>query len=421
MLVFVINMNGEKLMPCKPRKARLLLKQKKAKIVNYSPFTIQLLYGSSGYKQKVTVGVDLGSKNIGIAATTHDTALFKGEIELRQDTKSLLDARRSYRSGRRHRKTRYRKPRFQNRTREDGWLPPSIKSKLDNTFHWVDKFLSLLPYPVLKIEVGKFDIQQMVNPDIRGEQYQQGQAFGYYNTRYYVFARDNYTCQVCKKKGGILCTHHIVYTSEGGTDRADNLITVCTGCHTSENHKKGGIFRRWMEEGKKLPTYKHPTFMNIVRRRVFRQYPEADITYGSTTTPRRKELGLEKSHANDAVAISGIETIRTNTDATFRIKQFRKKKRSLHEAAPRKGRKAKNVSAKRNVKNVRHLKGFYLNDRVELFNTTGYITGFTGTGMAYVTGIDGKYITKRGKAYKQINLKDCKLLNHNNNWQYCIA
>lgn len=41
MLVFVKNKHGENLMPCKPSKARKLLKQKKAKIISYKPFTIQ--------------------------------------------------------------------------------------------------------------------------------------------------------------------------------------------------------------------------------------------------------------------------------------------------------------------------------------------------------------------------------------------
>src|SRR5690625_5084693 len=152
MIVFVINKHGEALMPCKPRKARLLLKEKKAKIVSYKPFTIQLLYGSSGYKQEVKIGVDLGAKHVGIALTSDDKVLAKGEIELRQDV-GLLETRRIYRRSRRHRKTRYRKPRFENRIRPAGWLPPSIQSRIDNIFFWIDKFYSLVPYPNLTIEV----------------------------------------------------------------------------------------------------------------------------------------------------------------------------------------------------------------------------------------------------------------------------
>ena len=418
MFVFVLNKHEETLMPCKPSKARLLLKQKKAKIVSYKPFTIQLLYGSSGYKQPIKVGVDLGAKHIGIAIASNDKVLAKGEVEVRQDVKSLLETRRIYRRSRRNRKCRYRKPRFDNRKRRENWLPPSIQCRLNNTFHWIDKFLSLVPNPVLTIEVGKFDIQKMMNSEIQGKEYQQGQTLGYHDVRYFVFARDYYTCQVCKRKGRILNTHHIVYRSHGGSDRADNLITLCTDCHTHENHQRGKILWTWMEEGKKLPPYKEGTFMNILRKRVFTKYPQANITYGSATTPRRKELGLEKSHSNDAVAISGIESIQQMSESVFYIKQFRKKKRSLHEATARKGRKTKNIESKRNKKNVKQLKGFYLNDRVRVYGQIGYITGFTGTSMAYVKDIQENYITKPNTSYKQINLKDCKFLSHNNNWQY---
>ena len=138
MLVFVLNKHGEALMPCKPRKARLLLKEKKAKIASYKPFTIQLLYGSSGYKQEVKIGIDLGAKHVGIAMVSDKKVLIKGEIELRQDVKKLLDTRRTYRRSRRNRKTRYREPRFQNRTRPEGWLPPSIQ-KSDREYILLDR------------------------------------------------------------------------------------------------------------------------------------------------------------------------------------------------------------------------------------------------------------------------------------------
>ena len=418
MLVFVQNKHGEAIMPCKSRKARLLLKEKKAKIISYKPFTIQLIYGSSGYKQKIHVGVDLGAKHTGIAMTSQDKVLVKGEIELRQDVKSLLDTRRTYRRSRRDRKTRYRKPRFQNRTKEEGWLPPSIRSRVENTFYWIDQFCSLVPNPHLRIEVGKFDVQKIINPEIQGVDYQQGQTYGYHDIRYFVFARDRYTCQLCKKKDKILNTHHLIYRSHGGSDRADNLITVCTDCHTHKNHQRGEIFWKWMIEGKKLPRYKEGAFMNIFRKRIFTKYPHASITYGSVTTPRRKQLGLEKSHANDAITISGIHSVKANESSSFKIKQFRKKKRSLHEATARKGRKTANVTSKRNEKNTKKLKGVYLNDQVEVYGKVGFITGFTGANGAYIKTIEDEYIQKPNKTYKQINLKELVFVRHNNNWQF---
>jgi len=404
-------------MPCKPKKARILLKQKKAKIMKYKPFTIQLIYGSSGYKQPMDIGVDLGAKHIGVAVISEDKVLTKGEIELRQDMKALLETKKIYRRGRRNRNIRYRKSRFLNRKKPNGWLPPSIHSRIDNTFFWVDKFVSLLSKPTLHIETGKFDVAKMIDPEIEGVDYQRGQTYGYHDVRYFVFARDSYTCQVCKKKNRILNTHHVIYRSHGGTDQADNLITVCTDCHTNENHQKGEILWKWMQEGKKLSRYKEPPLMNVLRKRVFSKYPKARITYGSVTTPKRKELGLEKTHYNDAVAISTITFIKENTDSIFYMKQFRKKKRSLHEATARKGRKTKNTTQKRNEKNTKERKGFYLNDKVQLFDRIGFISGFTKTGL-YVKDIDGHYMTKPGKTYKQVSFKDITFINHNNNWQF---
>lgn len=418
MRVFVKNMRGEPLMPCKPQKARKLLIAKKAKIISYKPFTIQLTIATGEAKQDVDIGVDTGSSHIGICVRSNDKVFAKGEITLRNDVKSLLDTRRILRRSRRNRKTRYRKAKFLNRKKSDGWLPPSIQSKIYNEFMWIDKFCSLVPNPKLHIEVGKFDVAKMINPDIEGKEYQEGQTKGYYDVRYFVFARDNYTCQVCgKSKGKILQTHHIVYRSNGGTNRADNLITVCNDCHTSENHKPGGILYKWQEKHKKVKQYKEPVFMNIIRRRIFEKYPDAEITYGSETIIKRKNLGLEKTHYNDAIAISGITEIKENEDSYFIIVQARKKKRSLHEATPRKGRSIKNVGAKRNGKNTKSYKGFFLNDKVVFDNKVGWISGFCD-GSCYVQDIFGNYITIYSKNYKQITISRCKLINKNNSWRF---
>lgn len=456
MLVYVLNKNNKPLMPCRPQRARKLIKEKKAKVVSYKPFTIKLLYGSYGYTQNTNLGIDLGSKHIGVAISSQDIVLSKGEIELRQDVSSLIETRATLRRSRRNRKTRYRKCKFNFRnkrvfnapkgtklktlkkgsnskknwrtlatnidsSRLDGWLPPSIQSRIDNTFFWIDKYYNLLPKCNLSIEVGKFDMAKMINPEIEGTDYQQGEAFGFYNTRYYVFARDNYTCQVCKKsKDKILHTHHVLYKSKGGSDRAENLATVCDDCHTHENHQPGGILYEWMIKKKKMKTYKEPPFMNAMRLRIFKKYPQANITYGSITTQKRKELGLEKTHYNDAIAISGIKYIKSNCDEVFKIKQFRKKKRSLHEATARKGRNTKNTQSKRNEKNTNFARGFYLNDKVEVLGQTGYITGFSGDSSVYIKNINDEYVTIPEKKYKQVQISSLKFISHNNNWQYEI-
>ena len=422
MRIFVMNMRGDPLMPCTQKKARILLKEGKAVIYKYDPFTIQLTYATGETKQDCHIGIDTGSKHIGMAITSENKVLFKGEIELRQDVKSNIDTKHIYRRSRRNRKTRYRQPRFLNRKRSDKWLPPSLQNRVDHTFHWIDTFCSLVSDPILHIEVGKFDTAKMINPEINGVDYQHGQTYGFFEERYFVFARDNYTCQSCgKSKDKILQTHHIIYRSNGGTDRVDNLITVCTDCHTSKNHQKGGILYKWQEQHKKVKQYKEPPFMNAIRKRIFARYPNAHTTYGSETTPHRKELGLEKTHYNDAITISGITNIKEDPKEWLLIKQFRKKKRSLHEATARKGRKEPNCFQKRNSKNTPFYRGFYLNDKVKVFGhgQIGYITGFT-SGGAYVKNVDGEYITIPNKSYKQVSIKYLKLLSHNNNWQYVV-
>ena len=159
--------------------------------------------------------------------------------------------------------------------------------------------------------------------------------------------------------------------------------------------------------------------MNILRRRIMTKYLDAHITYGSITTPKRKELGLSKTHYNDAIIISGINKIKENTKDWLLIKQFRKKKRSLHEATARKGRKTPNREQKRNSKNTPYYKGLYLNDKVEILGNIGYISGFTN-GRAYIKDVYGNYIKLPNKNYKQVTISKIKLIRHNNNWQYIV-
>ena len=418
--VFVLNQHGKALMPCSPRKARILLRDGKAKVIKKEPFTIQLLYGSSGYKQALSLGIDSGQRHIGIAVTSQDKVLFQGEVELRQDVKSLLDTRRIYRHSRRNRKTRYRKARFLNRVskKKDNWLPPSVASKVNHNINWINRFLTVLPSPALHIEVGKFDIQKMKDPTINGLGYQQGDLYGYQTVKQFVLTRDNYTCQVCKQKGSKLKVHHIIYRSLGGTNTVDNLITVCAECHTAKNHQSGKL-AEWCAAKKKVAkSYKGATFMNILRRRLFTAFPQAHFQYGAQTTLQRAGLDLPKSHYNDAIAISSIQKIDTKPTRIVMFKQFRKKKRSLHEATARKGRKTPNIMSKRNTKNTKYAKGFWLNDYVRIKNSRkkGFVSGFMAKGFVVrLKDIFGHYVSATDKNYTTV--KNLMLINHHNNWQ----
>ena len=148
----------------------------------------------------------------------------------------------------------------------------------------------------------------------------------------------------------------------------ENLALVHQQCHKDYHDGKLGNFKF-----KECKDYKETTFMNILRLQIYRRV-KCNITYGYHTKVDRIKLKLEKTHYNDAIVISGIKEIKYDCDKIYSIKQFRKKKRSLHEATARKGRKEPNIEAKRNSKNTPHSNGFYLNDKVKVFNKVGWIS-----------------------------------------------
>jgi len=205
MLVYVINQNGNPLMPCKPSKARKLLRDGKAKVVRREPFTIKLKWLATEYTQPLTLGIDSGSKTIGSAVRDDKNQVYYlSEIVLRQDVKSKMDQRRMYRRTRRARKTRYRKARFLNRknsTKSDRYAP-TIRSKFDGLIRELCFVSKILPIKDLIIETGTFDPHAMHNPAVLKHPwlYQKGLKFGYYNTKQYVLSRDNHICQYCKGK-----------------------------------------------------------------------------------------------------------------------------------------------------------------------------------------------------------------------------
>lgn len=186
--------------------------------MNRCPFTIQLLYNSTNYTQDVSLGIDSGSKHIGISATTESKVLHEAEVELRNDIVELLSTRRELRRTRRNRKTRYRAPRFNNRKRNDGWLAPSVQHKIDCHLKVVHDVCKLLPVTKIIVEVASFDIQKIKNPEIKSIEYQQGEQLGFWNVREYVLFRDGHVCQCCKGKSNdkILGVHHIESRKTGG-------------------------------------------------------------------------------------------------------------------------------------------------------------------------------------------------------------
>ena len=158
-------------MPCSPAKARHLLKAGKAVVKRRTPFTIQLRIATGETKQNVTLGVDAGAKHVGLSATTEKEEVFASEVELRQDITGLLAARLSLRRDRRHRKTRYRPPRFLNRVRSKhkGWLAPSVENRIQAHMSRIDAVCRLLPVTRIVIETASFDVQKIRNPEVESK------------------------------------------------------------------------------------------------------------------------------------------------------------------------------------------------------------------------------------------------------------
>ncbi|MFJ8531216.1 RNA-guided endonuclease IscB [Bacillus sp. NPDC094106] len=385
MFVYTLNQQGHPLMPCSPRKARLLLQQQKAKVVKRTPFTIQLLYGSSGYKQPISLGVDAGTKHIGVSATIEQKVVFEAEVQLRTDIQDLLATRLQFRRARRSRTTRYRKARFLNRKKPQGWLAPSVQHKVDSHIKVVNLVHSILPVTRLIIEVAQFDTQLLKNPSIQGEDYQQGEQMGFWNVREYVLFRDKHTCQRCKgkKKDKILNVHHIESRKTGG-DSPDNLITLCETCH-DEIHQKS--LEHTIQ--RKTKTLRDASQMTVMRWFIYNGikeiYPHVQLTYGYITKRTRITHKLEKSHKVDARCISGYPLAKTSKEV-YLLKFVRKNNRQLHKATI-----GKNGVRKSN-KAERYVKGYQLFDKVVYEGQECFIFGRRKTGYFDLRLLDGTKI-----------------------------
>ena len=311
MFVYVLDKNGQPLMPTSRfGKVRRLLRDKKAKVVRSCPFTIRLLYEpATKIVQEVVLGVDTGSKHVGVACVGNDKVLYQAQVELRDDIKRKMDSRRMYRKSRRNRKTRYRKCRFLNRRnsiRKDRYCP-TIVSKYYGHEREIEFCKKILPIKYMVLETGKFDVQLMEKPWLQEHKwaYQKGVNYGYANAREHALVRDKYTCQCCGKKNCRVEAHHIVFKSKNGSNDLENYITLCEKCHKAVH--LGEIDLRL--KGKRRGTLRYATQMSIIRSMLLKKYPDAIETFGFVTKANRENLGLKKDHYLDAcvIASGGLE------------------------------------------------------------------------------------------------------------------
>ncbi len=298
--VFVIDLEGTPLLPTHPARARKLLSEGKATVAQMVPFTLQLQHVVEAPAGKFTIGVDDGAKTVGIAVVDARSGevVLTAEIDLRQDVPRKVEQRKSYRRTRRSRTLRYRAPR-PHRKRAEGWLAPTIRQKKDSIVRVVQDLQKVIHITAAVVEQGQFDIASLVaGRQLSGVEYQIPNAPGR-DFRAKVLWRDHYTCQHCDSKSQ-LQAHHIRYRSEGGSDTPENGLTLCVACHAALHNGQ------WQWTGK-LRQFQYPAHLQIGKHYLVEQLTSLNLTVetclGWMTSYWRQALELEKTHANDAIAM----------------------------------------------------------------------------------------------------------------------
>lgn len=409
-MVYVLDIDGQPLMPtARHGKVRRLLNSHLAKVVKRCPFTIQLLYQSTKETQPVSLGVDAGSKHIGLATTTEKNVVYQEELAPRNDVVKLLSARRALRRSRRNRKTRYRKSRFNNRvhSKHKGWLAPSVEVKIQEHITAIKRICQILPISEIHVETAEFDFQRLKameegNPLPAGTDYQLGEQYNFYNTRQYVLHRDGYTCQCCGAHDNNVRLHvHHIESRQTGGNAPNDLITLCEHCHKALHEGKLKL-----PKGKKRGrSYRDAAFMEIMRKTLLeRLRKEADApvtgTHGYITKYWREKAGLEKSHINDAICISRHPYAKP-LDTYYLTKAVRHHNRQIHKAKLSKG-------GIRNRNQAPYLvKGFRLFDKVLYQGKECFIFGRRVSGRMDVRLLDGTRINA-SVGYRNLKLLELR-------------
>ena len=297
--------------------ARILLFTKQAVIHKRFPFTIRLRNDNAVLKDRnYTIKLDPGSRITGVAITDNkDSVVMLAEIEHRGHIiKKNLDSRRAVRRSRRQRKTRYRPARFQNRTRPEGWLAPSIKSRADNVINFVKKYKKLLNITKVMIENVSFDTAQMSSDDhLIGTDYQQGPLYDT-NLKEFIFSKTKGRCSYCGEKAEEI--DHIIPRAKGGSNSTYNLTPACRSCNEKKSNLSLKEFGKLMNkdyshlEPKKLP--KDAAIVQSARNYMVKEITKIvpDITTHEAwiTKYNRDQLGLSKQHYYDALSVGEIPT-----------------------------------------------------------------------------------------------------------------
>jgi 5-methylcytosine-specific restriction endonuclease McrA len=319
----VLAKNGKPLMPTRPARARKLLKNGKAVVHKTYPFTIRLKERLDGDRQSIALRIDPGSKTTGIALIREgqnvDDVLHLSELIHRgSQIRKKMSQRAAFRRRRRSANLRYRKKRFNNRARPEGWLPPSLQARVDNISSWAKKYQKLAPLSSITMERVRFDTQKLQNPEISGVEYQQGTLQGY-ELREYLLEKWGRHCAYCGQTDVPLQIEHIVARSKGGSNRVSNLTLACEEC----NQKKGNtpiedflkgqpaLLKRITAQMK--TSLRDAAAMNATRNALWRALNTFGLPVfsasGGQTKFNRSRFGIPKSHCLDAACVGNIQPL----------------------------------------------------------------------------------------------------------------
>lgn len=314
--VFVLDTNKQPLNPVHPGRARILLTQEKAAVFKRYPFTLILKCAVEEPQiEPLRIKIDPGAKTTGLALVNDATGdvVFAAELSHRGSIiKKRLDDRRSVRRSRRNRKTRYRQPRFDNRKRREGWLAPSIESRVCNIVTWVKRLMRLCPITTISQELVKFDLQKLENPEITGAHYQQGTLAGY-EVREYLLQKWNRQCAYCGAKDVALQIEHILPRAVREDNRVCNLTLACGPCNLKKGTQDIRVFLaqkpdvlRKIQAQAKAPL-KDATAVNTTRWMLYHRLQSLGLPVecgsGGLTKFNRTKRELSKTHWLDASCV----------------------------------------------------------------------------------------------------------------------
>jgi 5-methylcytosine-specific restriction endonuclease McrA len=424
--VLVISSTKKPLMPCRPARARKLLTAGRAAVYRLHPFTIILNDRADGETQPIEVKVDPGSKTTGIALVGHfeqqgATALWGANLNHRgQAIKNHLESRASLRRGRRGRKTRYREARFLNRTRKAGWLPPSVESRVNNTESAINQLAARCPITSASVELVKFDTQALVDPEIGGTEYQQGELAGY-EVREYLLEKWRRTCAYCGAQHVPLQIEHIHPKAHGGGDRVSNLTLACQPCnqrkgsHPIDEFLKGkpDVLRKIKAQAK--APLKDAAAVNAARwALVDRLKPWLPVSCGTggRTKYNRTQQGYPKDHWIDAACV-GESGARVTIRAGMKPLTITAKGRGSHQVV----RTDRHGFPRGQAGRIKRVHGFSTGDLVKLVMTKGQ---YAGTYLARLAGIrsTGTLDIKTAAGTVGASWKNFQLIQRNDGFDY---